>query len=127
MFLCSAKRVGKATPEQRRAWARRNPDKVSASQRKWADKHRPELRKYSAQYRITHPDPRTPEDRRKYRHAHDIVRKALLVGRLIKPDLCDRCFAFLPLDAHHHNGYELPLDVVWLCRRCHRQAHGRRS
>jgi len=33
------------------------------------------------------------------------------------------------VQGHHHNGYigESALDVVWLCRPCHQQRHGRRG
>lgn len=29
------------------------------------------------------------------------------------------------IQAHHHNGYSVNrrLDIVWLCRRCHRKEH----
>jgi hypothetical protein len=33
------------------------------------------------------------------------------------------------MEAHHHRGYgpEHVLDVIWLCRGCHAEAHGRRA
>lgn len=33
------------------------------------------------------------------------------------------CHCGKPGEAHHHRGYEHPLDVVWLCRRHHIAAH----
>lgn len=53
--------------------------------------------------------------------ARNKVRKALASGRLTKDKKCARCFASdRPLEGHHHLGYDLPLDVVWVCRSCHR-------
>ena len=46
------------------------------------------------------------------------VRTALQQGRLIKPDLCDKCGRKVPLEAHHED-YDKPLDVQWLCWKCH--------
>lgn len=50
------------------------------------------------------------------RHA---VKKAVLKG-LIRPLPCFVCGE--PAEAHHPD-YDRPLDVVWLCRAHHRQAH----
>lgn len=39
------------------------------------------------------------------------------------PTVCDRCRMPGETDAHHYRGYEHPLDVLFLCRSCHRKAH----
>ena len=53
--------------------------------------------------------------------AHLIVYKALHSGTLIKQS----CFCGSTIvHAHHHNGYDRPLDVVWLCPTHHREIHG---
>lgn len=71
--------------------------------------------------------------------AHCAVRYALRMGYLIRPDICSVCWGKgkLPSDgrssieAHHHNGYENKLDVIWLCIQCHaateRNHHGSRN
>ena len=59
--------------------------------------------------------------------AHGAVRTALKQGRLIKPEACQRCGApDIPcsdgrrrLQAHHHD-HAKPLDVEWICPKCHR-------
>lgn len=52
--------------------------------------------------------------------ARVLVRQALRGGRLRKGSCCvcgnDRVHA-------HHEDYERPLDVVWLCHRHHRERH----
>jgi hypothetical protein len=50
---------------------------------------------------------------------------AIRTGRLVKPTACQSCERAVWLDAHHHLGYaeEHRLDVVFLCRRCHKAAH----
>lgn len=54
------------------------------------------------------------------------VREAVRRGELIKPTQCQDCgIALAPrlLAGHHHKGYERPLDVIWLCQKCHSKAH----
>lgn len=52
--------------------------------------------------------------------AYNRVYRALKRGAVVKPDICDRCRAQAEVEAHHWHGYENPLDVEWLCGRCHK-------
>ena len=54
------------------------------------------------------------------RHPHGAVRNAILSGRLIR-EPCSRCGA--DKTQAHHEDYSKPLDVVWLCLKCHKQRH----
>ena len=62
--------------------------------------------------------------------AHDITEKAIARGVLIRPERCEACgtagesFADgrAPIQAHHPD-YNRPLDVMWLCQRCHHEWH----
>jgi hypothetical protein len=60
--------------------------------------------------------------------ARNAVARATRDGKLDRPNQCSGCGAACKPEAHHHNGYddEHALDVVWLCRPCHRGAHGNR-
>jgi len=77
--------------------------------------------RYSRLQRERHPE---------QKHARDAVYRALKTGRLVKPDACEDCGTLaesLPDGLHgHHESYDKDkwLDVVWLCRRCHRKRHG---
>jgi hypothetical protein len=55
------------------------------------------------------------------------VAAALRNGQLVRGDACESCGRDVRLDAHHHRGYAEghQLDVLWLCRRCHKAAHGK--
>lgn len=55
------------------------------------------------------------------RQAHVIVRNAVRDGRLIKPIFCD-CGSDFKLHAHHAD-YSKPLEVTWLCVKCHTKHH----
>lgn len=59
--------------------------------------------------------------RRLKRQANTAVGNALRDGRLIRPAPCHYCGIVTRLEAHHWDYYR-PLDVTWLCDRCHQIA-----
>ena len=50
------------------------------------------------------------------------TRWAVRQGLIEKPDACARCGEAKRLEGHHES-YARPLDVVFLCRQCHRARH----
>ncbi len=53
----------------------------------------------------------------------NIVCAALKSGKLIKPDACSKCGkSWCQIQAHHED-YNKPLEVIWLCKSCHRRKH----
>lgn len=79
-------------------------------------------REYSRKYRKKNPTyakewiKRNPEKRK----AHTIVSNALRDKRLFKSP-CRDC-GEVKSEAHHDD-YSKPLDVIWLCRKCHAKLH----
>ena len=59
------------------------------------------------------------EDKRRY-VAHMAVAKALKNGNLERMP-CARCAS--EKSVAHHEDYDKPLDVIWLCQPCHKQRH----
>lgn len=55
-----------------------------------------------------------------------LVQKALKEGKLKRPRVCSQCHKEGFIEGHHED-YSRPLEVVWLCRACHRQLHGTRK
>jgi hypothetical protein len=47
---------------------------------------------------------------------------ALKTGKIVKPELCEKCKEKKRLSAHHED-YSKPLDVKWLCSSCHKIEH----
>lgn len=47
---------------------------------------------------------------------------AVRLGRVVKPDHCSSCLNGGKIQAHHPD-YSKPLDVVWLCIKCHEGEH----
>lgn len=60
----------------------------------------------------------------KKRNVHNILQYHVKVGNIIKPDICENCKLEKILQGHHEN-YNKPLDVIWLCPECHKDKHGR--
>ena len=61
---------------------------------------------------------RNEDKRRSY--CHSVVARAIKNGELIRQP-CIRCGAEKSLA--HHDDYDKPLDVMWLCQPCHKQRH----
>ena len=57
------------------------------------------------------------------RAAHIIAGNAIRDGRLA-PQPCEQCGE--PKTDAHHDDYGQPLNVRWLCRKCHAREHGRK-
>ncbi len=91
-----------------------------ASYAEWREKNRLRLNaEYLQRY---HSD----SEMKKKHSARDKVRKAVLSGKLIKPEACSACDDRVKLQAHHED-YDNPLEVVWLCKKCHWKLHTKYS
>lgn len=55
--------------------------------------------------------------------AHTAVGNAVRDGVLIKPTICECCSIESDNLHGHHDDYSKPLDVRWLCPRCHIEWH----
>lgn len=65
----------------------------------------------------------SPDEKARKIAARQAVNNAVHRGKLTRPRRCQnrRCRAAGPVQAHHHNGYDDPFDVLWLCKACHRK------
>lgn len=50
--------------------------------------------------------------------ARNRVYRAIKAGTLVRPDACEECGRSCRPEAAHKD-YSRPLDVMWLCRKCH--------
>ena len=55
-------------------------------------------------------------------HPHDTVLKYIDLGYIRKPHHCENCGKRRIVVAHHED-YFKPIDIVWLCKSCHRYRH----
>ncbi len=62
--------------------------------------------------------------------AQNKMEKALIKGDLVRPDTCQRCQqkpkpfkdGRTAIQGHHYD-YDKPLDVIWVCQKCHHEIH----
>ena len=118
----------KCAYEYQKDWKERNIEKVRADGRRnkaaqreregeeatkqkwndWYEKNKEHRRAYQ----------RARQDKRKS-YAHNALQYALRKERIIRPEHCSSCDKECKPDAHHPD-YDKPLEVIWLCRSCHR-------
>lgn len=61
--------------------------------------------------------------------AHNLVDKAIARGKLIPAEACEECGTSgtmadgRSIIQAHHDDYNRPLDVRWLCQGCHHEWH----
>lgn len=126
-------------------WRENNRDKINDSKRRYHENHKEEDNLRMKEYRKTHREavkqigalyreknkerirPMHKEYERKYRQrwplkvkAHEEVAKAIRSGSLAKKP-CEIC-GDAKSEAHHDN-YNEPLKVRWLCKTCHTEWH----
>lgn len=81
---------------------------------------RPEAGEWRPRFKPPGPKPYTAAQRD---YARLVWRRARRRGEVKPPEACECCGRKVPLQAHHTD-YEMPFDVMWLCTRCHKLAHG---
>lgn len=103
-----------------RAWRQKNPALRKAQKARAEARHPESVRRRRMRYLAKHPGvqnrwrSQTPGMGR----AHGIVATAIRRGQLIRPDECEECGKVGRITAAHFD-YSAPLNVRWLCRRCH--------
>lgn len=110
------------TYERSRAWKKNNKEKAKESARK--TEQRPEARAkkniVNAKYKKKNPD---------RIRANDKLKRAVKKGAVIKPANCEICDAERPKEKMqgHHEDYNKPLLVIWMCGECHSNYHSGKS
>lgn len=102
---------------------------ASSNLRRWYRLNAEAKQARDAAWRAANPGYHT-QHAKLYRQLHparvaacNLLRTAIRNGTIVRPDSCEKCGCTCRPDAHHHD-YSRPLDVAWLCRRCHRGLHG---
>jgi hypothetical protein len=53
--------------------------------------------------------------------AHQKIKYAVKIGKIQRPNECSCCHGKGKIEGHHYIGYDHPLDVIWLCSKCHKK------
>ena len=105
-----------------------NPEKCAEIKKQCCQK-RPEFYKaLHKKWRKSHPESRV-EEFRKYKErypekveAHQRVMVEVRTGRMKPSIFCEGCGLPAKTEGHHED-YNQPLNVDWLCRKCHTELH----
>ena len=92
-----------------KAWTEANRDKHNAYCKKCYIEHTEDRLEYLRKYRAENPE--------KY-HATSRINHLVEKGKLTKPMACEVCGKVGRVEAHHAD-YSKPLDVKWVCKKCH--------
>lgn len=55
-------------------------------------------------------------------YAQGVIFRATIEGRIKRPNICSICHKYCKPESHHRD-YSKPLEVIWLCRKCHLEEH----
>lgn len=94
----------------------KNPNKICSQTEKYRKSEKGRKMTYQMLKRQREKYP----EKFKARHA---VNYAVKTGKLLKPKTCQDCSKESRIEGHHDD-YTRPLDVLWLCPRCHKAKHG---
>jgi hypothetical protein len=110
-------------------WKKNNPEKAA----EWQNNNREKTVIAAAKYYRNNKtkaiqSTRTRQVLNKERYAVMIkargaLHNALLYSRLIKPVVCEHCRVESDKLHGHHTDYSKPLEVIWLCTKCHGKQH----
>lgn len=88
-------------------------EKAYAASRDWLKRHPEKNKQYKTNDLTRH--------EAQYK-ARGIIFRAVRAGTMKAPENCTGCSLPKKLQAHHPD-YNKPLDVIWLCSRCHKLQH----
>lgn len=114
--------------EYHQVWRALNPEKLLKHRRKSYVVTRERRLEYARKYCAANAIQRR-ESRRENRNgssmkflAQSKINNLQRSGRLSSPYVCEQCHVVGQIDAHHDD-YSKPLEIRWLCRRCHQRYH----
>lgn len=110
--------------EYKRQWREKNKDKISGYQKKYHSTHKDRYRRYYEDNKEKFFE-RARKSRAKYpdeKRARSIINCMIARGKLVK-EPCEVCGN--PKADAHHDDYNKPLDVRWLCREHHAEWHSK--
>jgi hypothetical protein len=96
-----------------REYRRNNPEQASLHSLRWAQNNREKRKAYQKKWR---------KSNLKQKAANSYLQQRIKKGLMERGSVCEDCNNQGKMEAHH-NDYAKPLEVNWLCRRCHMKRH----
>ena len=96
-----------------RKWREENKERSRETVRKCSTKNKEKYKQLYQDNKENHPE--------KFK-ARDSVGNAVRSKKITKPSKCSACESTENIEGHHAD-YDKPLEVIWLCSRCHKRLH----
>lgn len=118
-YLDRSKKHRESNPEAYKDYLknyyRSNRTALLLKDKEYALEHREHINEYHREHR------KRPENVIKEK-ARKMVHLAIEFGMLVRPNVCSKCGVSCFCEAHHKD-YTKPLEVDWLCKKCHESEH----
>lgn len=120
-YLERAKKQRESNPEEykeyMRKYYRENRDEALEKAREYSQTERgKEVRK------LINKNYFSSDYGKRVHRARKAVQRALKSGKLVRPKYCSECGEEAFIEAHHED-YNKPLEIIWLCKQCHENIH----
>ena len=97
-----------------------NHEKRKKQKRDWAERNKEKLSEYRKRYAPLYRKRKQSEQKARW-----TLGNAIRNGKIKRPNKCSICGKNGLIHAHHDN-YNKPLEVVWVCHQCHFKKHRRK-
>jgi hypothetical protein len=104
--------------EKQRKYREQYPDRIVTSRKKFKELHPERLASYREKNRIAW-EIKNPNQN----IAHRIVIRERNRSHILSPPTCSMCFSGNTRIEGHHYDYSKPLNLTWVCRKCHLKIH----
>lgn len=111
-------------------WYKENKDKIIEAAKRWArefpeksrENNKKSRRKHSERVRVRQNEYKAKN--KEMVHAHSVVNWAKKAGKIEVPAKCELCGIEGKRIEGHHMDYNKPLEITWLCCKCHSAERG---
>lgn len=115
------------TREEKEKMSLKNKAKAKSKKFKKSAKYSAFRKKWNHTYYLKHKDyfleyVKKQRSNEEFATAYYVFFNAVQSGKVVRPDRCEICSSTKNIQAHHED-YSKPLDVQWLCVKCHNDVH----
>ncbi len=96
-----------------REWRQQNRARINSQAKDWQSRNPGNRAGILRKWRQANPDKNRAQNR---------LNKAVRTGKIVRSASCQSCGKACRVEGHHAD-YAKPLEVQWLCRRCHSHVH----
>jgi len=120
------------TRQYGKEWDKEHSEQRNADHKRYREAHPENSRAASKRWQKAHPE-QCAEQSKRHRErqptksrARDKLKYAVKSGRMSRPTICTRCSKIGAIQAHHED-YDKPFEVEWMCKPCHILHHKGRA